>query len=197
MSLILDALKKLEQEKVRQERGQKLGAAIVAPVPRHSSRTPVIALVLAAVSVTAVATALIVKGIGNRTIDAVSTQQPLEKTSAGIVVSPLPEPTSASPATPLQPTAILKEVAPKQHTLPSPILPPISHSMNSPESPELNVSGIAWQDEKSARRAVVNGALVAEGATIAGARLIEILPDKVRFSFEGRTIDVTNSTPFP
>lgn len=47
---------------------------------------------------------------------------------------------------------------------------------------DLILSGIAWQDERSARRAVINGFLLKEGAVVGGAKIIDIKADRVRFS---------------
>ena len=47
---------------------------------------------------------------------------------------------------------------------------------------DIKVSGIAWQEERSARRIVVNGFLMKEGGVVSGARITEIMPDRVRFS---------------
>jgi len=58
---------------------------------------------------------------------------------------------------------------------------PVSSSMSAPPA-DIKVSGIAWQDERSARRAVVNGFLLHEGSVVSGARITEILKDRVRFS---------------
>jgi general secretion pathway protein B len=58
-------------------------------------------------------------------------------------------------------------------------------------SSEIRVSGIAWQDERSARRAVVNGFLMKEGGVVAGARIVEILQDRVRFSQSGRDFELS------
>jgi general secretion pathway protein B len=63
--------------------------------------------------------------------------------------------------------------------------PPDVHS-----PPALRVSGIAWNIDSSERLAVVNGMPVTEGTTIEGARVEEIMKDKVRFSFEKKTFDV-------
>lgn len=60
----------------------------------------------------------------------------------------------------------------------------------SPPPPDILVSGIAWQDTRSARRAVVNGFLMQEGNSVLGARITEIHQDKVRFSKDGRVFDV-------
>lgn len=56
--------------------------------------------------------------------------------------------------------------------------------------PALRVTGIAWNRDSSERLAVVNGMPVNEGTTIEGARVEEIMKDKVRFSFENKTFDV-------
>jgi general secretion pathway protein B len=58
------------------------------------------------------------------------------------------------------------------------------------------VTGVAWQDERGSRRAVVNGLLLGEGAEVSGARIVEIRPDRVRFSRGGQDIAVPVSTPF-
>ncbi|KAF0221155.1 MAG: hypothetical protein FD174_653 [Geobacteraceae bacterium] len=56
--------------------------------------------------------------------------------------------------------------------------------------PVLSVSGIAWQKDSASRLAVVNGMSVTQGATVGGARVEEIFPDRVRFSLENRTVEV-------
>ena len=56
---------------------------------------------------------------------------------------------------------------------------------------DIKVSGIAWQDERRARRAVVNGFLLHEGSVISGAKITEIRQDRVRFSQGGRTFEVS------
>jgi general secretion pathway protein B len=59
----------------------------------------------------------------------------------------------------------------------------------------LTVSGIAWQDDRSSRRAVVNGTLLSEGKMVGGAKIKEIMPNGVRFSSNGRTFEITLSSP--
>ncbi len=59
----------------------------------------------------------------------------------------------------------------------------------------LTVSGIAWQEAPSARRAVINGDLVPEGAQVGGAKVEEIQPTRVRFSSGGRQFTVSISGP--
>ena len=65
-----------------------------------------------------------------------------------------------------------------------------------PGLPEITVSGIAFQDERNLRRAVLNGSLVGEGAEVAGARVVEIRENKVRMSRGGQLFDVHFSSGF-
>ena len=58
------------------------------------------------------------------------------------------------------------------------------------DMPVIAVSGIAWQKDSSDRLAVINGSPVSEGATVEGARVEEIFPDKVRFSYRNEHFDV-------
>lgn len=60
----------------------------------------------------------------------------------------------------------------------------------SPAPADIKVSGIAWQDNQHASRAVVNGFLVMVGDTVAGARISAIYQDKVRFSGSNGNFDV-------
>lgn len=55
---------------------------------------------------------------------------------------------------------------------------------------DIKVSGIAWQEHRSASRAVVNGFLLKEGNTVSGARIVEIFQNKVRFSSGAGTFEV-------
>jgi hypothetical protein len=65
-------------------------------------------------------------------------------------------------------------------------------SNNGSSSNSLTVSGIAWQDDRVDRRAVVNGILAGEGTVVeGGALIVRIFPDRVRFSRAGQTIDVS------
>ena len=56
--------------------------------------------------------------------------------------------------------------------------------------PLLKVAGIAWQKDAASRVAMVNGAAVTTGGRVSGARVEDILPDRVRFSFDGKNFDV-------
>lgn len=49
----------------------------------------------------------------------------------------------------------------------------------------IKLTGIAWQDSRKMRRAVINDVLVGEGAVVAGAKVLEIRPGLVRFEKNG------------
>jgi general secretion pathway protein B len=57
-------------------------------------------------------------------------------------------------------------------------------------SSDFKVSGIAWQKESSARLAIVNGLAVTQGATVDGAKVLEILPDRVRLLQDERQFEI-------
>ena len=60
---------------------------------------------------------------------------------------------------------------------------------------DVKVSGIAWQDERKGRRAVINGFLLKEGSVVSGARVTEIQKDRVRFTQPGGAFDLMLATP--
>ena len=55
---------------------------------------------------------------------------------------------------------------------------------------DIKLSGIAWQDERRARRAVVNGFLMQEGGVVSGAKITDIYQDRVRFSLSGKAFEI-------
>lgn len=59
----------------------------------------------------------------------------------------------------------------------------------TPES-TLTLSGIAWNKDSADRLAIINGQPTATGATLNGAVVEEILPDRVRLSHNGRIIEL-------
>jgi general secretion pathway protein B len=57
------------------------------------------------------------------------------------------------------------------------------------------LTGIAFQDGRESRLAVVNELPVMEGTMIAGARVVEISRDRVRFDVSGRSFEVLLDEP--
>lgn len=62
---------------------------------------------------------------------------------------------------------------------------------------DIKLSGIAWQEEHSARRAVINGFLLKEGAVVSGAQIIDIQADRVRFSTAGGQFEIRLDAVLP
>jgi general secretion pathway protein B len=191
MSLILDALKKMEQE-----RQAKLGKRVdirpdvLGNRPRKNKRIYPYATIAGIVLLLAIgiATGIVLKGSGHNSVVPKSDGE-----AEPPVPAPLP-PVEATPP-PLTPVPAIPD-APVSHPAPSiPIPGPEGYrEVESSEQPQLSVSGIAWQDDRETRRAVVNGVLVAEGATISGARVKTIKEDRVIFSYGGGSFEVILSS---
>lgn len=62
---------------------------------------------------------------------------------------------------------------------------------------DIKLSGIAWQDERTARRAVINGFLLKEGAVVSGARITEIRADRVRFQSAAGVFEIMLDAVLP
>lgn len=59
-----------------------------------------------------------------------------------------------------------------------------------PVPADIKLSGIAWQEDRIGRRAVINGFLLKEGAMVSGAAVTEIQPDRVRFTSSTGTFEI-------
>jgi general secretion pathway protein B len=218
MSVILDALKKLEQEKASSRSGPVdiVPEMVKSREPRvRNGRWLVAVLITGAVAVTAVVTMF---AMGSFTA---SKQQPVPLVSgptaslpeflpAPQAVKPVSEPVVRSENNP-EPDVIRRNPVRQAEPVMTPTAnPPLQRRQSKTvtgerldETPQetgssssaLKVSGIAWQDDRSDRRAVVNGMLAAEGEVIEGARIVAIHQDKVRFSRDGRTFDVAITGP--
>ncbi len=194
MSYILDALKKVEHDKLKkssrggimsitgdlfQERLQK---------PAKAGSWKIIILIVVASVITSAGTWFV-----------------LRNNKSGNIPQPSARPTFAAPAALPPVTAIVEQAVPlvvpsavtafdgdqKKAAVPRPakrsikatIPPPLENSAPQTQPPaDIKLSGIAWQEEHTARRAVVNGFLLKEGAVVSGAKVAEIQPDKVKFS---------------
>ncbi|HEY6871459.1 MAG TPA: general secretion pathway protein GspB [Geobacteraceae bacterium] len=215
MSSILEALRKLEEEKAAR-RG--VGGAIAGKVTatsRRGRRRPawLVPAGMAAVAVVAVlATYAAMGGFSPRPGGSVAGKVP-EPASVTVTV-PAPrvdaqagmqsDPPRVRPQSPVRREAGAGADAPqlsaaaKHSSIPSPSRPETTPAQAAPPPetaastapPELNVTGIAWQKDSASRLAVVNGASIAEGASISGARVKEILPDRIIFSFNNKEFEV-------
>lgn len=228
MSYILDALKKLEQEKAR--KAKTPGTISIAgelfaearPVRyRNGGRTAALAI-LVAVVVTFGITWYLLKGTTTTNSGPVSAPAVSSAVVAPAVIPVQPQTPSQSPIQLLVPPVQHQPVVLKQqlavqlpddqdsgegeeplgrsiqrkskglNTAPKTVR--VSGVKSSPQlatpPADIQVSGVAWQDERAMRRAVVNGLLLKEGTTVSGAQLKEILPDRVRFERSGTQFEV-------
>jgi general secretion pathway protein B len=95
------------------------------------------------------------------------------------------------------PTVPVSQSLPLVSTPASPELPteqprPAAKQRKTAEPPPLSLqlSGIAWQEEREARLAIIDDLPVMEGMMIDGVMVEEILRDRVRFSQNGRIIEL-------
>ena len=181
MSLILDALKKMEQDRAVR-RGGPVNIRPELFKERLAPRKPWrLAAGTAALLIAAILTFGIVHTIP-------SDNKPPRPSAEVLPASPIPAalpaemPAAAPAASAQRPGAPVKD------------LTETSVSAIGGAFPELKVGGIAWQEDRRDRRAVVNGVLAGEGGIIAGARIVEIFPDRVRFSLAGQTLDLSISS---
>jgi general secretion pathway protein B len=197
MSLILDALRKMELER-KAKRLDSLQVRSEVLSYRGNPQTPVtprLLPVIAALLVFSAAAAGLIYFTGSATRPAETAKTAAPIATASRIQLPEPPTTSLSPVqqpTPL-PTPAARPVKPvplARVANESASTAETGEKTSSPADSNIAVSGIAWQDERSLRRAVVNGSLVGEGAEVIGAKVIEIRQNLVRFSRDGRSFDV-------
>jgi general secretion pathway protein B len=118
-----------------------------------------------------------------------------------IAVEPLqPTPAPPQPQVTVVPQPIAARPAPAATQSKAPLAPPKEEPLtpvsNVAATSGITISGIAYQDDRSMRRAVINGALVGEGAEVAGAKVVEIRENRVRFSRAGENFEILQSSAF-
>jgi general secretion pathway protein B len=215
MSSILKALKRLEEEKAAKygERVDSAGGILRGSVGSRRSHVPLVAGI--AVLTAVVAVIVTYAFMGGFHAKPQSTAVPVIPQSVPAPVPSLQPPAPAAlperpvlPATsPVRPQARPEAAKPA----PAPVTPPAAAvapeavqpkpaatdtafkpapAPPAPSTPVLKVSAIAWQKEGAGLIAMVNGTSVGAGEKVGGARVEEILPDRVRFSHEGRSFEI-------
>jgi len=213
MSSILEALKKLEDEKAGRRSGAaSIAAKVVKPGRRPGQRPKWI--MPAGMAVVATAAALftyILMGGFSTQMNPVQPAPPapprqLQQAAVpaevpAVVPAPLPVLPPAIKRKPSRPSYPSSPVAQQAPVIvappPQPVEPRITEKPAAPSQPEvlpgppaLKVSGIGWQKDNADRLAIVNGRAVSEGAVVEGARVVEIFPDRVSFSFKDGTFEI-------
>jgi general secretion pathway protein B len=214
MSSILEALKKLEDEKAARQSGAGHIAGKVVKSGRRAKPRPkwILPAGMAAVVVIAVlATYIMMGGMSNRS----GTPQPAPSVQSqpepGIALQgqahpsapatiptatihagrkrPLPPLPSTTPAGEAPAPAAANRLPQGEAALPVKSVPPLQPAA-APGHPVLQVTGIGWQKDNANRMAIVNGRPVVVGNVVEGAKVEEILPDRVRFSINGRGLEI-------
>ncbi|MBJ6800616.1 general secretion pathway protein GspB [Geomonas propionica] len=235
MSLILDALRKMEQERrSRRGGGQDLRPEVLryrlAAQPKEPRRFPVAVVAGVVLVMAGIGAGFLLKGESTQTAAqapaasvpapqlpaaAAPTAPPAVPTGVASPVAAAPVASAPAPALSVAPAApVVAAQAPAAPAQPV-LLParrasrtaaaqsaPSEASQFAPQEPaavatggqDIAITGIAYQDERRMRRAVLNGMLVGEGAEVAGARVVEIKETKVKLSRGGRVFEVPFSS---
>lgn len=227
MSYILDALKKVEREKLKKDAPGRMtsiaGDLFQERIHQTSGggRWKVVACVVVASLMTFAGTWLMFRDKPEKSMTASPYAAPVITTVAP-VPAPAPPPVAPAPLSPYVPPAASPmapaaspvpqatddgdnegrtvRTARRQFRQPAPAVVPLQlkPSPNTIQPPaDIKLSGIAWQDERSARRAVVNGFLLKEGSVVSGARITEILADRVRFALPNGTFEIRLDAVLP
>jgi general secretion pathway protein B len=214
MSVILDALKKLEQEKVSSRTGPVdiIPEIVKTRYQRTQSKTwLLVAVMFGVVAATVAVTTFVMEDFSS------DNHKPVSVVSGHDASLPeaIPAPLAKEPGIEINSGDKNNQGAGKvpRHFVTPPVRTPVQSVIPSPPPPRYNaatidktdeatqvtgfpfptlkVAGIAWQDDRADRRAVVNGVLVGEGAVVEGARIVRIFQDRVRFSLAGETFEKT------
>jgi len=216
MSVILDALRKLDREKSSRRNGTApIAVEILRPdLSRPEKKIP---LYIAAISLTAMAAAAI-------TYVMVSAPGFLSKSSPPVPVSLSPSSQQATPAplsrepvrdaqdkvsrvppkieTPAgrKPTetssgekkTIRNVISEEANVAPGNTKKTVEHTPtgSTTTAPSLKISAIVWYEDPSKRFAMINGTIATEGSLIEGVKVVEINPTAVRFLHNGQHFEI-------
>lgn len=217
MSYILDALRKIEQEKNKKRPDGRV--SITGDLFRERSRPApkfgtwkVSILITLSVFITAAGTWFVLRGNSTKSapvirpetiVQAVPVVLPPVQSQASPVIAP---PVSTPATVPV--TAVKVPVAPadvklvrerrRAQKLLKPQQSPQKQTIPTVVAPaDIKLSGIAWQDERAARRVVINGFLLKEGAIVSGARITDIYADRVRFATSAGQFEIKLDAVLP
>jgi general secretion pathway protein B len=199
MSLILDALRKMDLErKAKRLSSHEIRTDVLhyrgtGPASEKSRLVPITAAVVIVSAAGAFFYSMSRTDAPGKGTEVASLQQQRPVTLPQSTPQPQPgqQPMQQLPAAPVMQKSIRSEAKRKPETSNPPER--AEKPLQNLEVEGLTVAGIAWQEERSLRRAVVNGALVGEGEEIQGAKIIEIRENRVRFSRGGTVFEIQHS----
>lgn len=224
MSYILDALKKIEHEKNKRTAPggrSSLSGDLFLERSRPAAKTgiwKIVLLVVGASLVTAAVTRFVLPGNSRKSVAVIRPAAPPLPACVNPPVAPpaVPLPLQSRPAPVVAPPAAVPAPPKSVETVhdddspprearrskkqikaqPAPVYPrQTAQTVQAPA--DIKLSGIAWQDERSARRAVINGFLLKEGAVVAGAKISDIQADRVRFSSSAGQFEIKLDAVLP
>ena len=198
MSYILDALRKIEEEKAKKsKKGVSLSGEFLRKESSAKSRFPykIVLITLSSVLFVSLLVWGVIKLTSTEKVDnkKVVETEPVQKTTEPKKeelqnIPPKPERKAEPQVVPEKPQikpepqiAVKPQFTREKGELPQiKKVKPMQNTISPPAN--IKVSGIAWQESKAARRAVINGVLMQEGTTVSGAKIVSIQEDRVKFS---------------
>ncbi|MGE5799291.1 MAG: general secretion pathway protein GspB [Syntrophaceae bacterium] len=212
MSLILDALRKLDREQNAGGAGKRNIAAEMlkdGDPPRRSGMLPLAIAIGITASVAALATYVVIGGSGSRTaiVSAKAPAAPSHATQAVTapppsmpaevpvkppspqVTAPTSPPDAASPAKQPGRAKDAAEPAARGRTSGRQELAakaPARSETGTASRPAVKISAIIWQEEPLERKAMINGRVARQGDLVDGMKVLEIHPSHVKLSYDGK-----------
>jgi general secretion pathway protein B len=223
MSYILDALKKIEHEKnkkTRQDGTVSISGDLFHEQKQQPARAGIwnrLFLIAVAALVTFAGTWYLLKGNDQKptavvpvTIQQQSPVTAAKQTAPQQPVTSLPQPVvvpqRAADVVPKKSVVEEEDDSPSRQPASKPephvktqsaVSLPHQVPLTTAAPADIKLSGIAWQDDRHLRRAVINGYLLKEGAIVSGARITDILIDRVRFSSNSGLFEVKLDAVLP
>jgi general secretion pathway protein B len=217
MSLILDALKKLDREKSSRRNGTaNIAAEILKPsISRPGKRILRYFTTISLTAITAAAiTYAVMGGFGflsksssslpenppvssRKELPALPFREPVHESRDEMSRVPPKIQGHADPqklATPLREEKAHRNTIHEETYIPaSSTQKPVAHApgRSGANAPPLKLSGIIWHEEPSERRAFIDDISVAEGSVVKGVKIVEIHPTRVRCSYNGQSFEMS------
>jgi general secretion pathway protein B len=216
MSVILDALRKLDREK-SSRRGGTANIAVEILRPALSRPGKNISLYVVAVSLTAIAAASITYVLMLEPGSLPKASPPAPVSYPAPIEQATPAPPSREPvrnaqeeisrvpqkiespvgSKPIETSSGEKKVeqnaiSGQKDTTHESTKKAFEHTQAGPATtpPSLAISAIVWYEDPSKRFAMINGMITTEGSLIEGVKVVEINPTSIRFSHNGQYFEI-------
>lgn len=219
MSVILDALRKLDREKSsRRNAAANIAVEMLRPdLPRPGKKVP---SYMVALSLTAIAAAAVTYVLMSERGFPAKPSPPVPVSPRAQIQQPPPAPLSHEPVRDVQnetsgvppkieaparskPTETSsnggkaeRNVIPEEAKVaPENTKKPVEHTPagSAATPPSLKISAIVWYEDPSKRFAMINGTISTEGSLVDGVKVVEIHPTAVRFLHNGQYFEIPMS----